>query len=349
MNSRRHFLQKLALPGFCAACLPTVLRAASPASASTFQRGVALGLFHEDPLWSYAGLLREIKDLSASHVSLVPAYYQEHAGSTEIYRHPRFSVPDETITRTVSEAHSLGLSVMLFPIVRLATPRKDSEWRGTLTPDNRAAWWDNYKRLVLHLARLCADHRVAQFSVGSEFSTLDGERDLPHVQKLVASVRSVFRGHLTYSGNWDHYDKVALYDLCDSAGLCAYFPLASRLQSPPISLETMVSAWQKKQAELVAFSTRIRKPLLFTEVGYLSQRGASAWPWEESAQKPIDLEDQRRAYEAFATVWQNEPALQGAYFWNYYGFGGRVSRGYTMRHKPAAQEMERYFLRKKEQ
>ena len=37
-------------------------------------------------------------------------------------------------------------------------------------------------------------------------------------------------------------------------------------------------------------------------------------------------------------------ALRGVYFWNYYGWGGRVSRGYTPRHKPAAEEIERYFL-----
>ena len=340
MTSRRQVLQTLIGSGLSLSALPS-LRAESPAP---LQRGVALGLFHEDPLWSYAGLLREIKDLSASHVSLVPAYYQDHAGSTSIYGHPRFSVPDETITRTIQEAHALGLKVMLFPIVRLASPRSSSEWRGTLHPDDRKAWWTSYERLILHLAKLAQNLKVEQYSVGSELSTLDGERDLPDWKRLVAKVRTSYKGRLTYSGNWDHFEQVALYELCDSAGLCAYFPLASRLRTPPVSVEDMIGAWRKKRDELVAFARTKQKPILLTEVGYLSQRGAAAWPWEEAAEKPVDLEDQRRAYEAFARVWQGEPLLSGVYFWNYYGWGGRASRGYTMRHKPAAQEMERYFL-----
>lgn len=340
MSSRRQVLQALIAGGLS---LGSSGRVAAQTTAP-LARGVALGLFHEDPLWSYGGLLRELRDLSATHVSLVPAYYQDHAGSTEIYSHPRFSVPDETITRTIGEAHALRLAVMLFPIVRLARPRKSSEWRGTLAPDDRAAWWTSYERLTLHLGKLAQTHKVAQFSVGSELSTLDGERDLTDWRRLIGKVRSSFRGKLTYSGNWDHYEKVALYELCDSVGMCAYFPLAGRLSRPPFPVEDLLAAWQKKRVDLVAFAKAKQKPLLLTEVGYLSQRGAAAWPWEEGAEQPVDLEDQRRAYEAFARAWQGEAQLAGVYFWNYYGFGGRASRGYTMRHKPAAQEMERYFL-----
>jgi hypothetical protein len=195
MTSRRQALQAIVAGGLL---LPQLGHAA-PAPRK-LERGVALGLFHEDPLWSYRGLLKELADLSASHVSLVPAYYQEHAGSTEIGSHPRFSVPDETIRRTISEAHALGLQVLLFPIVRLAQPRRDSEWRGTLQPSDRKAWWQSYERLTLHLAKLAQQHKVAQFSVGSELSTLDGERDRPDWERLVGKVRGLYQGRLTYSG-----------------------------------------------------------------------------------------------------------------------------------------------------
>lgn len=308
------------------------------------QRGVALGLFHEDPQWSYAGLLREIKELGASHVALTLAYYQEHAGSTVITAHPRFSAPDSTILHTVRAAHGLGLSVMLFPIVRLANPRSDSEWRGTLKPQDPAAWWRSYERLLLHLAELASRERTALLCIGSELSTLDQVADRPRWQALVAGIRKVYRGLLTYSGNWDHYAQVGLYDLCDLPGLCAYFPLASRADPVPAPLSQLIAAWQQKRGELEAFAERLGRPLLLTEVGYLSQRGAAAWPWEEAAQGPVDLEEQRRCYQAFATTWAGSPMLRGVYFWNYYGWGGRASRGYTPRHKPAADEMERYFL-----
>jgi len=50
-------------------------------------------------------------------------------------------------------------------------------------------------------------------------------------------------------------------------------------------------------------------------------------------------------WQAFADAWAGSELLRGVYFWNYYGWGGRASIGYTPRHKPAAEEMERYFLR----
>src|SRR5262245_55652219 len=136
---RRTFLT---LGGAGALCLGTTRGAALAVETkpAPLQRGVALGLFSEDPLWSYAPLLREIRELGASHVALTAAYYQEHAASTSIYAHPRFSAPDLTIVRTIQEAHALGLKVMLFPIVRLDKPRSDKEWRGTLAPADADAW-----------------------------------------------------------------------------------------------------------------------------------------------------------------------------------------------------------------
>lgn len=307
------------------------------------QRGMALGLFSEDPLWSYKELLREIAALGTTHVALTAAYYQQHAASTSIYVHPRFSAPDLTIVRTLREARTLGLKVMVFPIVRLERPRSDKEWRGTLAPDNPDAWWQSYEARIVHLARLAAREGAALLSVGSELSTLDGPREHARWQRLVGKVRREFSGLLTYSGNWDHFAEVGLYDLVDLCGMCAYFPLAERGYKPPVALADLSEAWRKKRVELEQFTRRLGRPLLFTEVGYLSQRGAAAWPWQEGAQDPVDLEDQRRCFQAFADIWAGAPTLRGVYFWNYYGWGGRTSGGYTPRRKPASQEIERYF------
>lgn len=320
--------------------IPGIRSAAAQPYAAPLQRGISLGLFSEDPLWSYEDLLKEIKALGATHVELVAAYYQRDGSSAEIGEHPRFSAPTATIVRTIRQAHRLGLKVMLFPILRLSSPRP-GEWRGTLRPADPTAWWRSYERLILRLAALAQAERVELFSVGSELSTLDTDRS-PWA-RLVGQVRRRYRGVLTYSGNWDHYDKVAIYDLLDQAGVCGYFKLAERTAPPPYPVPALVQRWEEEKRALLRFVGRIGRPLLFTEVGYLSQRGAAAYPWEESARGPVDLEDQRRAYEAFVTVWQGTPALVGVYFWNWYGWGGATSRGYTPRGKPAAEEIRRYF------
>ena len=35
----------------------------------------------------------------------------------------------------------------------------------------------------------------------------------------------------------------------------------------------------------------------------------------------------------------------GVYFWNWYGWGGPTSRGYTPRNKPALDELRAFFRR----
>lgn len=319
-------------------CLPW----SNPALATPFQRGVSLGLFSEDPLWSYKDLLREIVALSATHVELVVSYYQEHAGSTEIGLHPRFSATDEALIRTIREAHALGLKVMLFPIIRLSNPLKDGEWRGTLKPTNRELWWRSYSAMLLRVAAIARKERVELLSIGSELSTLDGERDKPLWSALVGLVRKQFPGILTYSGNWDHYEKVAIYDLVDILGVCGYFSLVKGGPTPS-SYEEMTSTWTRLRTELLSFSVHRRRPLLFTELGYLSQVGAAAWPWAEGSKNPVDLGEQRKAYQAFLEVWKDTRIFAGVYFWNWYGWGGHTSTGYTPRNKPAAGLIRDYF------
>jgi hypothetical protein len=342
MALTRRFDRRGALRAMGAALLGAAVPRAR-AEAAPLQRGVQLGLFHEDALWSYAGLLREIRELGTSHVGLTVAYYQEHAASTEIYEHPRFTAPEAALLRTIGEARALGMKVMVFPIVRLDRPRSSSEWRGTLRPADAAAWWRGYTQRLQRLARLCAKAGAEQLSVGSELSTLDGAAERPSWQALIGEVRREFRGLLTYSGNWDHFEKVGIYDLLDLAGLCAYFPLAAWPSVGTPEQPGLTAAWREKRAELEAFARRIGRPMILTEVGYLSQRGCAHKPWDEGATNPVDLEEQRRCYAAFADAWTGAEALRGAYFWNYYGWGGAASRGYTPRGKPAAAEIARYF------
>jgi hypothetical protein len=319
------------------------------APAARADRGVALGLFAEDPGWSYRALLDEIAATGADHVELVVAWYQDDASSTELVDHPRFTVPEPALRRAVRDARAAHLSVLLFPIVRLGHPRTPEEWRGTLRPADRARWFAAYSRKLAALAQLAAEEHADALSIGSELSTLDGAADHAAWAALVAEVRARFHGRLIYSGNWDHFRQVGIYDLVDQLGLCGYFALADReiAASRAVPVEDLVRAWRDLRVELERFAELRGRPILFTEVGYLSQRGAAAWPWEEGARQPVDLDEQRRCYAAFCRTWRDAAPVHfaGVYFWNWYGWGGEGSRGYTPRGKPAAEEIRAFFGR----
>lgn len=131
-----------------------LLLLAVPARAD---KGIALGLFAEDPGWSYRPLLDEIKALGADHVELVVAWYQKDVAATEIGDHPRFTAPETAIRSAIRDAHRAGLKVLLFPIVRLEVQHHPDEWRGNLKPRSGSEWFTSYQKKLSALARLAAE------------------------------------------------------------------------------------------------------------------------------------------------------------------------------------------------
>lgn len=310
------------------------------------QRGVALGLFAEDVSFSYTPLLQEIAALGASHVALVVPLYQTHAGSVGLRWHTRLSPTVGATAEAVRAAHRLGLSVTLFPIVRLEAPRAPGEWRGTLAPEDPEAWFASYQDLLGDLAAVATLTGVSRLVVGSELSSLDA--DLARWRPLVQKIRAVFPGTLVYSANWDRYREATLFELVDEIGVTGYFNL--REKDGPSDVEALSNRWRWERRQLDDWRRALTKPFVFTEVGYRSRAGASAEPWNEGAGGQVDLDEQRRAFAAFRRVWTQPPPpdpkapppvpLEGLYIWNWYGHGGPASAGYTPRGKPAADEVK---------
>jgi hypothetical protein len=314
-------------------CVQTVERPSPPK-----QRGVALGLYSEDPDWSYVDMLEEMKAVGASHVAITVPWYMKTAKDVKIFSHSRYTVPMRTIERTVKDARALGMEIFLFPILRVED-QSDGGWRGTLQPGNLDEFFENYLEFIMRFAELAKELKAPLLSIGSELSSMEIHED--KWRRIIAKVREVYGGELTYSANWDHYEQVGFFDALDYAGLTGYFELAQEGQDP--SVEELVHAWRNVYYSVMRWRHRVNKPLILTEVGYLSQKNTAAWPWKEGADEPLDLEIQRKCYEAFRRIWNNEPLLAGAYFWNWFGWGGPTSKEYTPRNKPAALEIKKWY------
>jgi hypothetical protein len=308
------------------------------------QRGVALGLFAEDVSFSYAPLLAEIAELGATHVALVVPIYQTDAASTRLRLHTRFSPTLETVADTIRQAQRMELEVTLFPIVRLESPRSASEWRGTLRPSDRDAWFASYGQMVGDLASLATLTGASRLVIGSELSTLDG--DLVRWGKLIELIRAVFSGTLVYSSNWDHYQDARLFELVDEIGIVAYFNL--RDLNGPSDVASLAASWRRIGRDIESAVAKYDKPFIFTEVGYRSRRGSTAAPWDEAEAGIPDVAEQQRGFEAFRTAWTepgpSHPRLDGLYIWNWYGYGGLQTTGYTPRGKPAVSTIRQILL-----
>lgn len=305
---------------------------ARPAVASPPVRGMAMGLYHreaDDKGYSFPDMLGEIRDLGADHVSLVVSWKQHDVRSDGPAPDPSVTIPDERLRGVIREAHRRGLKVFLFPILELDI-RRPLEWRGTIAPRDIDRWWRAYERFVLHYARIAADEKVELFSVGSELVSTEGWRDRWY--HLIGAVEKIYGGPLLYSANWDHYEPVTFWERLDYVGVTAYNELT---RDPAATEAALAAAWGGVRTRLAAFSRRVGKPLVITEVGYTSQDGAAVHPWDYTSRAGVDLEEQRRCYAAFVTAWAGEPALHGVFFWNWFGHGGARDRSYTPRGKPA--------------
>ena len=233
---------------------------------------------------------------------------------------------------------SSSLTVLLFPIVWVEK-RSAGQWRGTLQPANIDRWWNGYERFVLHYAHIAEAADAEWMSIGSELGSTETWRD--RWFHLVGRLERVTSAQLLYSANWDHFDQVSFWPRIDAIGINGYFPLS---RSDAASVKEMSATWRSKAKTVTAQAKRVDKPLVLTEVGYLSRNGGAVRPWDYTASGAIDLEEQRRAYAAFASAWAPlSTQLRGVIFWDWNGDGGLRDKGYTPRGKPAEAEARRFF------
>ena len=135
---------------------------------------------------------------------------------------------------------------------------------------------------------------MAIFSVGSEL--ISAEPHTAQWDRLIAAVRRVYRGKLTYSANWDHYTSVRFWNQLDYIGMNSYYDLA-RHNSPPV--QNIIARWKPIANRILRFSEALGKPVLITEVGWDNLQNTLRKPWDYVGAGRIDPQVQLKAYQAF--------------------------------------------------
>ncbi|MCS6937476.1 MAG: hypothetical protein RMJ96_07265 [Candidatus Bipolaricaulota bacterium] len=281
-----------------------------------------------------------LKTLGVQDVAVPVTWYQAHAQATEIAPDLQRSLPDGDLIRILRRLRAAGWRISLRPLVDL----KGGHWRGEIAFSRESdwkRWFESYQRFLVHYAQIAAREGVALFSVGTEL-----ERTVTREQQwreVIARVREVFPGALTYSANWDGYERVPFWNALDYVGIDAYFEL--NVPSEP-TVEALVRAWRPWEERLDGFAARLQKPILFTEAGLRSVAGASQRPWDWQRSAPISLQEQANYYEALFRVFWSKPWLGGIYIWAWIpGLGGPKDSTYTPTGKPAAQVLARWYRR----
>jgi len=285
----------------------------------------------------YHGLIPEIAELGADTILFVVHGWQTHAGTLDLHLDAQKTADAAGLGKLLDLAAVHGMRRILMPVALLKDPR-NGEWRGKIIPPGHDwdAWFKRYRRFVVHFAKIAERHKAEVFMVGSELIKSEGYTQ--HWRDTIAEVRQHYRGKLSYSSNWDHYQtsKIGFWDDLDFIGMTTYYELAKR---PKPSIEEIDRNWARIKREILAFQKEVGKPIIFTEVGWCSQEGAAHEGWNYYAsEKATEAGHREQAvlYESFIKNWASEPSVGGMIWWEWtLGDGGKSDYGYTPKGKVA--------------
>ncbi len=297
---------------------------------------------------SFQTSLKNLQATGANYVTLIIPYYQSDLYTSSIqggYNTPT----DASLIAGIDYAHSIGLHVMLAPHIDPTT----GDWRAYINPSDKAGWFSNYGQIMSHLATIAQAHNVEEICIGSELITLStytsSSANTGYWDTLISKIRSIFSGKLTYSSNWgpsgfvDEKDHIAFWNILDYIGISAYFNLTSQADASVSQLE---GAWGGYISNIQSLSNTYQKPVLFTEIGYRSVKGANTQPWNYSMGGPADQTEQANDYTALFDYWSNYPWMIGVQIWQWSvdpNAGGPNDNGYTVQNKSAQQVLITWF------
>lgn len=322
----------------------------------TFLRGMTVTCPRHGEIWGSPAMgdaLDQLRGLGVDWVAIHPYARIERDGTV---RH-RPAAGTGYLGRAVdiSRAHQIGL----FWKPHLAY-WGNYEWRGEIGfGDDEAAWqrfFGSYREFIVDQATFAAQAGVPLFAVGVELEkTVHREAQW---REVIAAVRQVYAGEITYAANWDGVEKVTFWDAVDVIGVQAYFPLTdgpltdgpladgSLDAAPARELQAEVEAsWDRHLAQLEALSRNHGGvPVLFTEIGYNRSPQAASEPWsyhvEDNPQTRalrVQLMDTalRRAQQA--------PFVSGLFWWKWMPGRSAGRSNFSMRDAEALDVLQRHW------
>lgn len=179
---------------------------------------------------------------------------------------------------------------------------------------------DSYTAYIMRFAQIAAAENIAMFCIGTELDSFVKSRPA-YWQQLIKDIRKIYKGKLTYAGNWDSYKYVSFWDQLDYIGVDAYFPMSEE-KTPKAA--TITNSWKKWKKELKDVSEKYNKQILFTEYGYISADYAGLEPWKNADRETAaNQEAQHMLLEGlFNNIWQ-EQWMAGGFLWKHHAETGR--------------------------
>ncbi len=254
--------------------------------------------------------LRQIQSrLCPNYIGLFAVAFQDNKASSNPHRDPERTATDEALRYAISQIHSMGMGAILLTPLFI----DDGTWEGEIMPEDVETWFSHWKEILLHYAELAEETQVEILLLGSELVTLRNHTD--EWDKTIDAIRSRYHGKLSYSVNYwfdrNEYEEVfemTQWQHLDYIGVTGYFELTDKADP---TIENLEAAWTNDRygqniiADLETLISRYEKPIVFSEIGYVSRDGTNTYPWDYAPAGDVDEQEQANCWAAFLNVFSD--------------------------------------------
>lgn len=317
-------------------CSQTTATKASPEQESVQVSGKIDGLsFVASPEPVTGQDVLKVIQVNAGWVSLMPYGFVKNTDSPEVRYNSERQWRGERIEGIKAVADTFrkhGIHVMIKPHLWIG----HNSFTGHLVMKSAADWQifeTSYEKYILEFAEVAEKTGCEMLCIGTELNGFVTSRPA-FWDTLINKVKIIYHGKITYAENWDSFENVPFWSKLDFIGIDAYFPLSDKEIFTKADIE---SSWKSYKKQILTFSAKERKPILFTEFGYRSSLYAAKEPWTEF-NKEVCLTNQQYALQALFSSFWNEQWFAGGFLWKWYDnerAGGETNTDYTPQHKPA--------------
>lgn len=280
-----------------------------------------------------------LKRTGADFVILVPNGLQNTPQSEEIDFASEATVGDEELEEFIDYAHSRKVRVALKPTVNC----KNGTWRAHICffeedvpcEPKWGNWFEAYTRFQCHFAAIAQKKNCEMFLMGCEM--VQSEHREKEWRALIAEVRKVYDGLLSY--NTDKYQEhnVKWWDAVDVISSSGYYP---------------IDDWENQLDRIERVVRKYRKPFFFAECGCMSTSGSNLVPNDWSVRGEADLEGQAKWFQTMFEACEKRDFVEGFAIWDWraklYPLGeADKDFGYAIYGKPAELVVSKYYQGKK--
>jgi hypothetical protein len=248
--------------------------------------------------------------LNANSVAVTFPFFTHGITSNTVYADPNVTPSSRYIGIFLDVAAKAHIRVTLRPVLNENTlVAQDSHaWRGTIEPQNRAAWFQSYDKMLLPYVAAAQAGHAATFVLGTELDSLEGA---PQWRGLVRSLRSVYTGQLTYDENYSEFAGGGADLPVQSHDVDAYPGFGLPDSASVASLTQSWDTW------LGAHPLSVRRELTLSEIGIEAVAGSyqDPWDWFGAMTAPIDTHIQAAWFQAVCNAVSAEQIGGGIYWW----------------------------------